>query len=335
MFLSNPPQVPGLQAFRQRYRHYHSPLEKRIEEPEIDCGQVKCNGVFGTLIDNNSYRFYKGEIKPLQTYDQTIEYLNVICNSDGYLYPPQEVMVQIDGKTGGFTGIEMPRSWKVASKFPLFSTHQLTAEGMESKDEFRKGLGAFILGLFSALFETRLQFHGWLIDSKVKLEKEFRNIHFSSKEVESFLSAAINSWENWPAKVRLEMLNILNLFSKIGSYSATWENFTAAYLVVDGCFSIYKKLFRLKCNDKAQFQKVCEHFQIPFDKTAVDEIYRLRNDLFHSIKWDQGLFGFATGNGISRVSDLEKLSLRIIVGLCGYQSEFLKTSWTGNASERL
>jgi hypothetical protein len=335
MFPPDPPHVPGLQAFRGRYCYYHSPLEKRVVEPVIDCSQVNCNGVFGSLIDIRSYRFHNGEIKPLPTIDQTLEYLSVISNSDGYLYPPQEVLVQIDGKTGDFTGIELPRSWKVARMFPLFSTHILIAEGMESKEEFRKGFGAFVLGLLSALFETRLQFHGWLVDSKVQLKRQFKNIHFSPKDVESFLTAASISWEKWPPKVRLEMLNVLNLFSKIGSYSATWENFTAAYLVVDGCFSIFKKLFRLKCNDKAQFQKVCEHFGIPFDKTAVDEIYRLRNDLFHSIKWDQGLFGFETGNGILRVSDLEKLSLRIIVGLCGYQSDFLRTTWTGNRSERL
>jgi hypothetical protein len=61
---------------------------------------------------------------------------------------------------------------------------------------------------------------------------------------------------------------------------------------------------------------------------SIEEIVRLRNDLFHESLWDKGQpCSVASSTGFQQEFNLRHINQRIIPALLGYNTNYINTPW--------
>jgi len=145
-------------------------------------------------------------------------------------------------------------------------------------------------------------------------------------KVADFLSHAYRVWNMWPQDEQKRFTNILYMRSRVPSYEWDWERFMIEYTVLDGCWKMAEKLFGLSGLSQKKRPKhedririLCERFSIPFQKSHLEMIARLRNDLFHETLWSKGRpCSSHDASAFRMLFELRRLSKNLIPALLEY-----------------
>lgn len=184
--------------------------------------------------------------------------------------------------------------------------------------------------LLGYLFGIRLQFSDWWFDGRVPTRLwETHKITFSETAVQEFLSHSYETWNSWKDEERRLITNALYMHCRAPMYRWDWERFTIEYMVLDACWKLAKLGHGVKDEGHAKrVDSLCRKFGIPSDGKLVEEIVRLRNDLFHEALWDgsQPCTG-VDSDAFLQPNNLRRLNQRLIPALLGYNTPYVQTSW--------
>lgn len=283
--------------------------------------------LFGFLDYSTRIDFDGGYIVPSDVFNNACKWVNKYKNKDGFVYPPLERRVKYDILEGK-AGKRIPNTERPALLHKMPPSHVLSLDvNVTNNNSLRKADSGFIMHLLSYIFGTRIQFHDWWIDGRVPV-KPTHNIHFIHSVIEDFISHSYKTWKSWHDKERNFFTNILYMYSRAPSYEWDWERFLFEYIVFDAAFYLSAKMYRCKANShKAQFKSGCDKFGIPFNGNLIDEIYKLRNGLFHYALWGGGQPCTADNNSFMQPYNLRRFNARLLPALLGYKTPFIQTEW--------
>lgn len=191
------------------------------------------------------------------------------------------------------------------------------------------------MNLAAYLFGFRVHFHDWPFDGRVPIKRTHK-IGISPDRISDFFSHSYRTWKTWDKKQKKLFINILYMNSRSPSYEWDWERFTINYMVFDALYKSANILYGLKINGhKNRLYEMCKHFKLVVKNNELDQIYNLRNELFHESLWDGSQPGkTASVSAFIQPDNLRRLNQRLIAAVLGYKTEYIKSTWTtfGNFS---
>ena len=267
-------------------------------------------------------------IRPLDDYLNVIKYLKDISNVDGFIYPPSEHGVELDITTMKQKRV-IPNTERPSLLHKLPPSHAIELSNPVYENDTRKWDLSFIVHLLAFIMGVRLQFHDWWFDGRVPI-KNTNNIYASPPVINEFLKHCYDVWLSWEEQHRQWIINLLVMHSRVPSYEWDWEKFTLNYMVFDGAYRLANEIYNCKAkNHKDRFNVLIERFGLAHNDQYIDQIYNLRNDLFHQSIWDGGLPCSSEGKyrGWAHETTLRKLNIRIITALFKYDTKFIQMPW--------
>jgi hypothetical protein len=286
---------------------------------------MKYSDFFGFLNLDNKIIFKGGMIQPIREYGESKEWIDEYSLEDGYIYPPQVETVVLNPRTMEKESV-IPKTKRPALVHKLPASHKIDIDDVNENSDQRNEDAGFIIHLLAYVYGTRLQFHDWWHDGRVPI-KSTHNIFVSIETVEDFLSKSYNEWLSWGDNTRKWFLNILIMHSRAPSYEWDWERFTVEYMVFDGAYRLAKDIYGcLANNHKERFKVVFEQFGLKFDDEKINEIYTLRNELFHQALWDGGQ-PCTHSNAFYYQYHISRINNRAIPALLGYKNEYIGSPW--------
>lgn len=281
---------------------------------------------FGFLVYPRELSFDGGVLKPQDNYEDGLKYIEEYGNRDGYLYPPEIVTTTCDIKTWEPVS-EVPNSRRPASTFQMPASHHLTIKNPLSRENARLEDAGLVIHLLAFFFGTRLQFSDWRFDGKVPI-KPTNSFLYGPEAPADFLSRVYEAWRAWTPELRKRYINILYVHGKAKSCEWEWDAFLYQYMVFDAIYRFYVMSGGAEITGhKNRLIGLCGHFEIKQSDKHIDDIYALRNGLFHEALWDGNTPGFGLGEAYHSVRWLERLNSRLIVAIAGYNNKFIKTGW--------
>ena len=240
------------------------------------------------------------------------------ANPDGYYYPPQQMSCSIDPVTEEM--IPKPRTTRPALLHRLPTTHTIRhRDGNPLPKMFRDQDGALIIHLLALLYRTRCQFSTWWFDGRVRVKRDrvawFEDIDGT---VSAVLARVLREWKTWPADRRHAYTNALLMHSRAATYELEWERFLFEYLTLDATWAA-ARIHRGR-RDSPHAERIgilCGRFGLYKLPSQVDELVRLRNDLFHEALWDMSRSSAATAYVL-----LDNLNARLLLAVGGVRGQF-------------
>lgn len=262
---------------------------------------------FGFLNWGRAIEFEGGSIAPVPEFKETAGLVASCTNQDGFLCPATFL-----------------------HHLPVRASHTLCLSDPYTIEELRRGAGAFIMHLLGYLFGIRLQFSDWWFDGRVPIRLQATHaIYISEATAQDFLSHSYKIWRAWKEKEQRLLTNALYMHCRAPMYRWDWERFTIEYMVLDACWKLAKLGHGVKDEGHAKrVDSLCRKFGIPSDGKLVEEIVRLRNDLFHEALWDgsQPCMG-GSNAAFLQPYNLRRLNQRLIPALLGYETPYIRTNW--------
>ena len=296
--------------------------------------------LIGFLPRKISIEFDGGRFRALDSFDEVAKHLRLRTNRDGYVYPPQTVSVVASQVADGRLlqdnekkWEEVPNSERPALLHRLPASHELSISNPPVGLIFRESDGAFLMHLASYLFGVRLQFHDWWFDGRVPVVST-HNIFVTPQGANNFFSHSYNTWKNWEPDHRYLFTNILYMNSRSPSYEWDWEQFIIDYMVLDSCYHISSKLYKIKGNnDIRQIKNMCDHFGLATDDSSIRIIVRLRHNLFHKALWDGSHPCTAIpADAWRQVNMLRNLNQRLIAAIIRFDTEYINIPWSNRGT---
>ncbi len=286
---------------------------------------MKYQDKFGFLDVKEGYEFEGGKVEVDAEFDIARTWVRDCENSDGFLYPPQVKQVKVDPRTSEEIE-DIPKTRRPALTHRLPCSHSIALDQELEKDVLRNTDAGFIIHLLGYLFGTRLQFIEWWHDGRVPI-KSTHNMHTNKAAVEDFLSKSYKKYRLWNEEHRKWFLNILIMHSRAPSYEWDWERFSMEYMVFDGAYRLVSEIYCEKAKGhKDRFRLVFEKFNIPTNTNLVDQIYKLRNGLFHQALWNGGQ-PCTSSDAFHAQYHLSRINNRVIPALLGYRNNYVSTPW--------
>lgn len=281
--------------------------------------------LFGFLNHPGKIEFDGGLIKPTDSFQDNLKWIELHGNRDGYFYPPITELSTYDD-VGCLQAI--PNTRKPAQAFRLPDSHVLHIDHPLDEENVRYQDAGLLIHIIGFLFGTRLQFSDWRFDGKVPIK--YKNyLFFKPDTLSDFVSKSYKKWKTLPLNQRNYYINILYMHGKAKSYDWEWDEFIYQYMVFDAIYRFYVSQGNIEAKGhKDRFYKLCNHFEINYLKERIDQIYNLRNNLFHEALWDSGTPGLQKKSETSHliVKCLERLNSKLIVACLGYNNKYSKTS---------
>ena len=126
---------------------------------------------FGFLLRKWSFDFDNIRISILENYDEIKAYIEKHKNRDEFIYPPMSRRRLFDPFKNEW-GEVIPNTERTALLFHINASHSIFIDSSTSIEEDRKGQVAFLVHLLGYLCGTRLQFHNWWIDMRIKIREK-------------------------------------------------------------------------------------------------------------------------------------------------------------------
>jgi hypothetical protein len=287
---------------------------------------------FGFLPCAWTIDFGKGNVNPLDDFEEVENWVNKYKNQDGFLYPPLSRTMTVDPSTMEFKE-EIPNTERPAFLYNMPPSHKIIFYNTSNETEyFRGGPGGFIMHILGYLFGTRLQFKDWWFDGRVPIEST-HNVYISKDTASEFLLESYNNWKRWNNKLRTFFTNILYMHSRSPSYEWDWERFAIEYMTFDACYKFAMEvgiISKKNVTHKDRIKTICVKFSIPINIDIIAEIVELRNGLFHEALWDGSHPCFVTKTSkYNQLYDyhLRNLNQRIIPALLNFKTPYINTEW--------
>lgn len=290
--------------------------------------------LFGFLKYPNAIEFDGGSIKPSDSFQEGLSFIEKHENNDGYIYPPHVMAWRqaIDFQDGQLiSSYAVPNSSKPSPVFSLPASHLLKIENPLDRDNIRYEDAGLLIHLVGFLFGTRLQFIDWRFDGKVPTKyKNYLSYHQNS--LSHFVSHAYQRWKTFNIEQRKHYVNILYMHGKAKSCEWEWDEFLYQYMVFDALYRLYVMLGNKEIQGhKNRLEGLCKHYNIKYELECIDRIYSLRNDLFHEALWHGGSPGLQKKQSDSHLVPkwLERLNSQLIVAITGYKNNYsMSASWS-------
>ncbi|WP_141699087.1 hypothetical protein [Candidatus Thiosymbion oneisti] len=107
-----------------------------------------------------------------------------------------------------------------------------------------------------------------------------------------------------------------------------WDSFIYQYIVFDAIYKFHVLTGQNKIQGhKNRLYGLCNFYGIKYEAKHIENIYRLRNDLFHEALWNGSTPGYSIGDARLSAKWLENLNSRLIVSLAGYKNGFSSSGW--------
>jgi hypothetical protein len=283
--------------------------------------------LFGFLNHPDPIEFDGGRIDPVDSFQERLKWIETSGNKDGYFYPPMTELFECDD-TGIYQTI--PKTKKPAQAFRLPASHVLHIEEPLDEENVRHQDAGLLIHLIGFLFGTRLQFSDWRLDGKVPIE--YKNYLYCTPDTRSdFISNIYKNWKALLFEQRIYYINILYMHGKAKSCNWEWDEFIYQYMVFDALYRFYVNQGNKQAKGhKDRFYKLCEHFKIDYLDERINQIYDLRNNLFHEALWDNGTPGLQKKSETSHliVKCLDRLNSKLIVTSLGYNNNYsMSANW--------
>jgi hypothetical protein len=264
-------------------------------------------------------------IEPIENYADGLNYINQYGCEDGYIYPPQIHTKSTDIETG--ETVDVPNSTRPAQMYLLPASHSIYIQNPISVEKLRFEDAGLIVHLLAFFFGTRLQFSDWMFDGRVPI-KSANSFSYAEATPQRFFSSVYQAWKNWTPELRKRYINILYVHGKAKCCEQDWESFLYQYMVFDAIYKFYILSGGMEINGhKKRLTGLCENYGIPHHVDHINEIYKLRNELFHEALWNGNTPGFSLGSEYQSAQWLERLNSKLIVAIAGYTNDFVKTGW--------
>jgi len=240
---------------------------------------------------------------------------------------------------------EVPRRGLV---YHLPPTHRIEGD-LVCGDEFRRGLGAFILGLFSILYECRLQWDGWWHEGYVK-SLHYDRVNLLQHDFVPFFETAIQAWERMDGEAQMLYLQALAFHQKANGYAHGFEVFYADFTALEAIWhfglrsgewqpknpakplqghgkrlrTMALALGMLEHDEPActNFKAPCEHHKCK----AIRLLYKSRNELFHEAAWGERM-GIMSGALVPPASWIHFFTKRVLIAALGFRNGFTRSTW--------
>ena len=291
-------------------------------------------GLFGFLEYPHNIYFEGGCICLIDKYEESLQFINELIHKNGFFYPPEVNTYTI---RKGEEDKKVPHTRRPVQLYHLPPSHNIIFEDKKDYEALREYSGAFIIYILSYLFNTHLQFWDWRVSSKTPI----RRPHFiiiSKPILERFLSYAFTKWKRWDRKQQIHYNNLLFMHSRAPSYQWEWERFMIEYMVFDGLYDLTCQINQEQVNKaktvyfpkknivphKGRFQILCEVYDICYLEKEVDNIYKLRNELFHKAMYGGAKPGFKSNSQLFTTPFfLRQLNQRILPATLEYKNKFI------------
>lgn len=282
---------------------------------------------FGFLNYYHSIIFEDVRIVPAITFKKNQNWINEYLNKDGFIYAPliNEVEINLSGEKKRV----IPNTEKPALLHKIPFSHSINVNKPIYKHNLRKWDYGFLINVLAFVLGTRVQFYNWWFDGRIQIENK-EGISISPSSLPEFLSTVYETWKSWEEINKERIMNLLVMHNRIPQYEWDFERFLFNYIVFDGAFGIAEKVYKCKAtNHKKRFYSIIEKFDMYPNQEYINDIYNLRNDLFHDAIWDGGLPNTVTDKykGWQKEIALRKLNIRIIIALLNYKTKFISTPW--------
>jgi len=284
--------------------------------------------VFGYLPVEESFSFSFGSVSPVQEFRSAVDWVERHANINGYLYPDvEEPYRSYDRKT--YETIPKSRPGLI-HRVPVTHRMNLRAHS-DDQQAARYGLAGFLMHMLAFVYGYRCHFYDWWLDGRVRLKSSCDYHEPRLDDVVYCLETAVAKWSGWPDRQRTVALNALFLKTRSQIYESEWERFQAEYQVFDALYAIARDVgIVAKVPHPRRIPAMCNQFGIPTDRSHVDIIVRLRNDLLHEALWDERTPGEARSEQSFYSSIwLDNLCRRLGLALLGVSGAYVQSSWWG------
>lgn len=284
---------------------------------------------FGLLEFENSLISDFFKIEPMENYVEIIKHIKEITNLDGFIYPPTEHRIELDMTTMKQKRV-IPNTDRPALLHRLPASHNIELYNPPYANDLRKWDLNLIIQLLAFIKGVQLQFYDWWFVGRIPI-KSTNNFYVSPAIVNEFIIHCYDEWLQWKEHQRQWIINLLYMHARAPSYNWDWEKFMLNYMVFDGIYKLASELHKCKTvsTHKDRFYILIEKFGLVQKKEYIEQIYALRNELFHQAIWDGGLPNSSEGKymGWAHHETLRKLNVRLITALFGFKTKFIQTPW--------
>jgi|GEM_PF-2556841 hypothetical protein len=231
--------------------------------------------------------------------------------------------------------------------YKLPSTHQIEGPLVSPDPEFRNGMGAFILGLLSVLYDCRLQWETLWHEGYVRSATSDR-VHLAQfpgrDDFAVFFERAMAYWDSMDP-IQLEwFLKALFYHQKANGYAHGFEAFYADYTTLEAVWhhgismgyweddgnrhhgqrlhKIASRLGMIEGDHLHRKTDVCLDHRC----NAIRNIYEDRNRLFHESLWSERR-GILSGNLSLPARNIHQFTKRVLVACLGFRNGFTRSTW--------
>lgn len=240
---------------------------------------------------------------------------------DGWYYPPLEPEWFAANDIGN-------RHISFAPWFALPSTHTITF-----KEDAEKSLATFVISTLGLLKGMQLVPQGWghFYRTPVELGKltDFRCAKAAARRI---LNLAHEFWST-NESVRMQMFGAMNwhLFGR--SYEHAFEEFGAAYAVLDSCWNVHKRIEGVKerLTHAERIIRLCERYELAVPTWATingkaSRLSLLRNEYFHESLWGGQPIGLGHPDDVPGIHlELSWFNTRLLLALLGERSSYTRS----------
>lgn len=322
---------------------------------------------FGFWKRRAPFAFDKYLITPLEHYDDELSVMEAHCHNYGYLPP----MVTVDYRSGGLTtsysfpygepipeemhievctgqyalGKKVDNSTTTETVYRWNPSHIIEFQSDTTQEVFRHGEGAFVINFLAFFYQTVFQFGEFFFWGKIPFTQ--KSIAFASDtDLKEIMETVLATFRSWDDQAQKRIINTLAIYQR--GQSQTWQSdkYTQYYIAMDTLWKLGSDLQNeLWTTEKSKFPKgvrhkeriivMCRTLGIQSDVepavSAIDQIYTLRNNLFHEANFGMKLMNLGISNENSDTAwALDNLVERLIIGILGLKPSYLGDEWVNS-----
>lgn len=287
---------------------------------------------FGILTEPVEYVNAHFSVHPLEDHAEVAKLFTDALNRDGFYYHgavSQYRIPIVQGAEGEPQLIE--GTTRPSHLFDLRPSHRLVVN-QPIANEPATNAAAFVVYLLAYLYGTRLQLSEWQFDGRIPKLGSQHHILVHPSRAAPFVERAFAEWRSQSPEVRKRLTNLLYMHSRAPSYDWPWERFLHEYMVTDAIFDVQRRTgLCVPVRHEERIREMCGRLGVwcPTD-APVEELVRIRNDLFHAALWDDVTPGHsALAASYYKVFELRALNHRLIAAtLVGGVRAYIETPWT-------
>ena len=179
------------------------------------------------------------------------------------------------------------------------------------------------------LYGRRVTIEQWWFDGRCFIGKPSYGDLFG-EAADHFLGQALSTWRKLNTESRELLSRILWMHLRTKAYQWHFDQFNCAYMALDGIYKLAssERWIQESPSHKGRIVSLIKGLGLTEDEMRQKQIVRLRNNLVHEVKWDNGRPGTAMGyEGLEAAQWLPKLNQRLLISLLGYRNKWVASPW--------